>query len=248
MAFSPAPQPSPPMAIPARSSPAPAPRPPTVMPLTFSPAPAPSPPMLIPMRSSPAPAPRPPILMPFMVVSAPAPRMPILRPFIRPPPGATPSERPLTIASLLSFFGRQKVTLTPLILLTWLSRKLNRRPLKVFELPKLRPQSFEGMSRLWANRPAAEAVPRTRTRARTRLSSGGERSIRSGAWAAPLLDYYTLAPGAEFDAHLLNFRRNPAGKSSLVPRGEMRSFPVFPTKTRSGPVFFARSPRGTGPC
>jgi len=41
---------------------------------------------------------------------------------------------------------------TPVMRSTRLSRKLNLRPVKVFELPKLTPHLAEGRSRLWAMR------------------------------------------------------------------------------------------------
>src|SRR5512136_73747 len=82
----------------------------------------------------------------------------------RSPPGAIPSDRPEMTDPLLSLAGRHRVKFTPLISRTPLSRKLKRRPLKVFELPKLIPHVFEGMSRLWPNSPAAAAGPKAKRR------------------------------------------------------------------------------------
>ena len=151
-AFSPAPTPSPPMPIPTRSSPAPTPAPPKLIPVTFSPAPRPRPPMLIPVRLSPAPTPSPAILRPVRFASAATPRSPSWMPRTLPPPGIMPSDRPETTASLLFLRGIHRVKLTPLMRFTRLSLKLKRRPAKSFELPKLMPHFFAGISRLWANR------------------------------------------------------------------------------------------------
>ena len=71
--------------------------------------------MLIPVRSSPAPTPTPATFRPIISASAPAPRRPSWTPRTRPPPGMTPSDRPVMTASLLSFRGIHRVTLIPLI-------------------------------------------------------------------------------------------------------------------------------------
>ena len=42
---------------------------------------------------------------------------------------------------------------------TWLSRKLNRRPVRPFKLPKLIPQRGEGISRLLAFNPWVIRIP-----------------------------------------------------------------------------------------
>ena len=60
------------------------------------------------------------------------------------------SERPFTVPLTFSSRADQTVTLTPLICSMFLSLKLNRRPLKRVELPKLIPKWREGIFNPWA--------------------------------------------------------------------------------------------------
>ena len=157
----PAPIPRPAILTPERFSPAPIPRPAILKPAMFLPAPMPKPAILIPVRSSPAPTPSAASEIPVTERLPAMPSRPIWTPRKCPPPGITPRERPVMMDSSLSLRGCQRVTLIPFTYLTWLSRKLKRNPLNSLELPKLRPQVLEGMSRLWVRAaPAVRARPR----------------------------------------------------------------------------------------